>query len=110
MAESGVSLEEWIREVDFTVEVGSTVRKSPDEEASVAENANNQLVPTMLNAGLPGPAGKMIAMLAKQMGATEAEQAAITQHMDLAQQVIDLQNQINLQAPPMEEGTNNAPV
>lgn len=110
MAESGVTLEEWIREVDFTVEIGSTVRKSPDEEASVAENANNQLVPTMLNAGLPGPAGKMIAMLAKQMGATESEQAAITQHMDLAQQVIDLQNQINLQAPPMEEGTNNAPV
>ena len=69
VVDSGYSLEQILRETDFDIEGGSLRRRTPEQETQMAVEANNQLVPTLLQIGAFGAAAPFIAKLAEAIGA-----------------------------------------
>jgi hypothetical protein len=67
-ADRGVSLEEWLYEVDYTIEGGSTVRNTPEREAAAYENALNTIFPSLVQAGAMRSASELLVGYGKQIG------------------------------------------
>lgn len=68
MTQGAVSLEQWLQETDYTIEVGSTQRKSPEAKSDALKEAHNQWVPAMLQHGATNAAAGLGAEWAKDMG------------------------------------------
>lgn len=60
IAGQSVDLQRILDETEFTVEVGSTRRRSPEDAAQAASEAGNQLLPTLLQIGALQSAGLII--------------------------------------------------
>ena len=66
----GTSYDEWRNEIDYGIEIGSTVRKSPEAEREANEMAIQQVVPIMLQTGLFAAAGEFLAKQGELSGLT----------------------------------------
>lgn len=83
---TGVSLEEWAAEVDIGVEVGTSMRRTPEARAQFLETANQQFIPELLRAGAYRSAGFWMAELAKEAGASAEDRERIMQDMAMLEQ------------------------
>lgn len=91
------TLEELFNETDFSVDVGSTRRKSNDTLANAAEVAMNQVVPILMQRGLYQTAGKIVADFGRY--ALEWDQATIQMlEQEMAAQQAALQQAQQAQA------------
>lgn len=64
------TLDEWIHEIDYGIEVGSMRRKSPEQEAELANMANQQIVPAAYQVGDFESVALWQSLLAKHAGAS----------------------------------------
>lgn len=81
-AESGYSLEQIMREVSFTVEAGTSRRRTPEQEADMAENWTNTLIPALLQVGALRTASVFMAKAGKVSGMDRDEIAILQQFPD----------------------------
>jgi len=66
-----VTLDEWAAEIDYDIEVGSTMRKDPAREEATEEVLFNHVVPTMVSNGDLPPAMVLIANAIRKNGGDE---------------------------------------
>lgn len=116
-AAGGVIFENTLLEVDYTIESGSMRRRDIDQRIDAANEAMNQLVPTLLQAGAQIPAAAIMLEWARAngmgrdvIGAITMYQQGMVQQMQMAQQQQEIamqQGQPQQGAPP--NGPPNGP-
>lgn len=57
---NGVKFSDFVRETDFSIEAGSTVRQNVEQQIASMETSNGQIVPALLQAGMIAPALGMV--------------------------------------------------
>jgi len=77
IVDSGYSIEQVVRETDVGIEGGSLRRRTPEQEAEAAIEANNQLVPMLLQIGAYEAAAPFIMKFAESIGSDREQVAAI---------------------------------
>ena len=96
--EDATSYDEWRNEIDYGIEVGSTVRRSPEAEREANDLAIQQVVPVMLQTGLYEAAGVFLAKLGEFTGLDPAQTDLIRQSLSQLQRQAEQQAQQQAQA------------
>jgi hypothetical protein len=90
----GTSLEQWLYEIDYTIEGGSTQRTSPQQERDGIRDAFNTVLPSLIQSGANRSAGMLVGKYAKTIGLSEEDVSAINaEFAEIQQQQQALQQQ-----------------
>jgi len=100
--DGAITLEEWANETDLQIEVGSTRRKTPEEEEAAGAEMANQFPAVLADMGMPAAAAQIAAKRMEDMGAPPDVVQMVKDQGNQKQAVADANDQLNLQAAQMQ--------
>lgn len=98
--QGGTTLEQWIYEVDYQVEPGSTARKTPEREAEALDKSTNTVLPTLLQMGATQSAFAILKAMGTNLGLPLEVMSTMQQEL---QQISESMQQQQAQQAEMQE-------
>ena len=86
MLQGATSLEQWVHEVDYTVEAGSTMRRTPEQESEAIADSLNTILPALTQIGAMRSAAELLVQHGRATGLPYDALETIQQELQEIQQ------------------------